>query len=208
MLLNQDGIRRLRAFCDQLQEKCWQIKEKTLIQKGKCEDGKEVQAEYKHKTAQMADNEVRELQLHLEKLKKILNEACVNSYNLQLAQFEVENYMHDIKEESDAVVRQNRLRAAVSALFAFLRVNHSDKGFRVLAKDWLANLVAILLENASVDDHLYLLNHILRCPPDFATWAAGFIQSPDPLSFSDVESVQSILNHCLTVISTILSPIP
>lgn len=43
---------------------------------------------------------------------------------------------------------------------------------------------------ASLPDHLFLINHILRCPPGVADWAIGFIQPLSPLRCKGVERKQ------------------
>lgn len=47
-----------------------------------------------------------------------------------------------------------------------------------------------LLRVASLPDHLFLINHILRCPPGVTDWAIGFIQPLSPLCCKGVERKQ------------------
>ena len=70
-----------------------------------------------------------------------------------------------------------------------------------------------LLRLADREDHLYLLNQILRCPAGIAKWAACHVQMIDvprpllPLP-SDQSALSSpLLDHYLAVLDMTLNPI-
>ena len=46
--------------------------------------------------------------------------------------------------------------------------------------------MAALLRVASLPDHQFILNHILRCPSGVAQWAIGYIQPLSPLHYKGV----------------------
>lgn len=56
----------------------------------------------------------------------------------------------------------SELRLCISVLFSFQRCLIRDAQFVKETRDWLGRLVAILLRIANYQDHLFLLNHILR----------------------------------------------
>lgn len=56
----------------------------------------------------------------------------------------------------------SELRLCISVLFSFQRCLIRDAQFVKETRDWLSRLVAILLRVANYQDHLFLLNHILR----------------------------------------------
>lgn len=69
--------------------------------------------------------------------------------------------------ESSAVSHQVshikiELRSAISVLFAFQRQPISDEGFVSFVRNYLNQLIAILVRVATWKDHLFILNHILR----------------------------------------------
>ena len=71
-----------------------------------------------------------------------------------------------------------------------------------------------LLRLADREDHLYLLNQILRCPAGIAKWAACHVQMIDvprpllQLPSSDQSALSSpLLDHYLAVLDMTLNPI-
>lgn len=99
------------------------------------------------------------------------------------------------------------IRLCISVLFAFQRKLIRDIQFIKESRDWLSRLIAVLLRLATYQDHLFILNHILRCPSGVGSWACSFIQTPldETLLESPFSSYQ--INHVLTVLTIILSPI-
>lgn len=95
------------------------------------------------------------------------------------------------------------LRVVISILFNFLRRQLPDKEFGANVQNWLEHLVAIYLRLSTWQDHLFLIFHVLRCPPGISTWAATLIQIPHPI---DILSVDEI-NHCMALLKVLLLPV-
>lgn len=98
----------------------------------------------------------------------------------------------------------------VTVLFNFQRRVLKDGKFVTDTREWLSRLVAVLLRVATWQDHLFLLNHILRCPGGVMNWAKSFVQVPVPqkvsgLSFSPFND--PYLDHMITTLAVILLPI-
>ena len=71
--------------------------------------------------------------------------------------------------------------------------------------------VSSLLRLASVHEHLYLLNHLLRCPAGLSKWGAQLVQLPDLSCPGGVSAQQhgfggAMLDHTVTVLATVLLP--
>ena len=135
------------------------------------------------------------------------------------------------------------LRNCLNALFIFLRKPTNDERFYNDINTWLETLVetlvliingeeywqcygkrfvqsdiifsqvALLLRSASLPDHRFLLNHVLRCPPGVTRKMAHFIQ---PLLFlrspADGENDEylwhnPLLHHFVAMLATLLLPI-
>lgn len=54
------------------------------------------------------------------------------------------------------------LRLCISVLFSFQRKLIRDTVFLKETREWLSQLIAMLLRIANWQDHLFILNHILR----------------------------------------------
>ncbi|XP_014679500.1 PREDICTED: ectopic P granules protein 5 homolog [Priapulus caudatus] len=72
-------------------------------------------------------------------------------------------------------------------------------------QEWLTCMVSALLRIATYEDHLFILNHLLRCPPGLADWTAAFIQVLP--STGAGSQGQVAVDHALTVLATMTSPI-
>lgn len=68
---------------------------------------------------------------------------------------------------------------------------------------------ATLLRLADREDHLYLLNQILRCPAGVGKWAAACFQMIDvpPLQSEQTALGHPLLDHYLSLLDMTLSPI-
>lgn len=74
------------------------------------------------------------------------------------------------------------------------------------SREWLTDLVSVLIRVGSWKDHLFLLSHILRCPGSVGKWASAFIQFPRSATYCDPFS-NPIINHMMTVMSILLQPV-
>lgn len=106
----------------------------------------------------------------------------------------------------------HNIRVTISILFYFLRRLVPDSVFSSDVKAWLSKVAAIYVRLATWQDHLFLIYHVLRCPPGIASWATPIVQIPassdrnakdDALAspFANAE-----INHCVTFLKVLLMP--
>lgn len=98
------------------------------------------------------------------------------------------------------------IRVTISVLFSFLRRQVPDKEFSNDIKKWLEKLIALYVRTATWHDHLFLIYHVLRCPPGVAAWAVSFIQMPTTKSMETVPFANDEINHCMTFLKVLLMP--
>ena len=75
--------------------------------------------------------------------------------------------------------------------------------------------VAVLLRVASLADLVFLLNHMLRCPPGFASKIAYFIQFPVPKFKTQGYNVVNepyywdnpLVHHFVAMLAAVLQPV-
>ena len=61
---------------------------------------------------------------------------------------------------------------------------------------------------ATLYDHLFLLNHIMRCPAGVGRWAAGYIQPALPVTdLLETSFDNPFLDHLITILATVLLPV-
>ena len=68
-----------------------------------------------------------------------------------------------------------------------------------------------LLRVATFEDHLFVLNHILRCPAGVSQWGVELVQCPVCPMSSPVAMQSGVsnvgLDHIITALATVLMPI-
>lgn len=98
----------------------------------------------------------------------------------------------------------------ITILFNFQRRVLKDGKFVTDTREWLSKLVAILLRVATWQDHLFLLNHILRCPGGVMNWAKSFVQAPVRPNATELCSSpfnDPYLDHMIATLAVMLLPI-
>jgi len=61
-----------------------------------------------------------------------------------------------------------------------------------------------------MEDHIFLLSHVLRCPAGIAKWAGGYIQPVSPVYPSEDPSASwasLLLDHFVTMLAMVLRPV-
>lgn len=78
------------------------------------------------------------------------------------------------------------------------------KSFLEESRQWISDLISVLLRIAEWKDHLFILNHLIRCPGGVSKWAVSFVQMPCSTistdAFNDAE-----INHILCIMNILLS---
>lgn len=113
------------------------------------------------------------------------------------------------KYDASSLDALNEMRITISILFGFLRRQVPDKEFSNDIKKWLEKLAAFYVRMATWQDHLFLIYHVLRCPPGIASWAIPLIQLPRTCtnkSPTTTPFVSDDINHCMTFLKVLLLP--
>lgn len=107
---------------------------------------------------------------------------------------------------ADVLEIMREIRVTISILFSFLRRQVPDKEFSHDIKKWLEKLTANYIRIATWQDHLFLIYHVLRCPPGVASWATSLIQMPLAKSNETLPFVCDEINHSMTFLKVLLMP--
>lgn len=117
------------------------------------------------------------------------------------------------------------LRDCLSVLLIFERRPKFDEIFSQYVRQCIECILPFLLRVASYADHLFILNHLLRCPPGISNWAAKYIQFQPLVQISKTNTndelltipttnsqkpsvkIATLLDHFLTMLSTLMFPI-
>ena len=238
LIVNAMDLEALKKECEEHQNNLWMVETSVVSENGECQDGNPVSASHEYKVSQFSKMALSSLTRSLASIKELVNEVhSLNSYSAEVFRRQIEHYVQSVAHSCPELERLphnapvnlrlgeqpphtaaciSELRMCIAILFTFQRRLIKDTQFVSDTRDWLSHLVAVLLRVASWRDHLFILNHVLRCPADVGSWAAGYIQAipPPPLSFVDSPYSSypspfssSELDHMVTVLATILLPV-
>ncbi|KAL4226903.1 Ectopic P granules protein 5 [Mactra antiquata] len=223
----------LKTYEEEYRKSCnevWITETKTQTVKGMCGDNFHCTATHTYCQAHVDYNALSRMTLNLKNIQdQIHNELSLHSYSDQLSRLQVESYIHNLyvsspdlrdipknfpvtacDRQSDNVTHQiQKLQECISILFTFHRLPIDDKVFRTDLQTWTERMVSTLLRVGTYEDHLCILNQIMRCPAGIGSWAAHLVQVPSIPSNENLTFLMfgnSCLDHVITGLSTVLIP--
>uniref|UniRef100_A0A8C5Z0J9 Ectopic P-granules 5 autophagy tethering factor n=1 Tax=Marmota marmota marmota TaxID=9994 RepID=A0A8C5Z0J9_MARMA len=196
LLLAEAELLTLTSDCQNAKSRLWHFKEEQLSVQGICADQVKVSGYHRYQRVEMNENALGELKkLFDAKCEHLHQTLALHSYTSVLSRLQVESYIYSLLNSSAvlrslAVHQQGRaskqidsvpsdlcqLKECISVLFMFTRRVNEDTQFHEDILLWLQKLVSVLQKVGCPGDHLFLLNHILRCPAGVSKWAVPFIQ--------------------------------
>ncbi|XP_051865986.1 ectopic P granules protein 5 homolog isoform X2 [Pristis pectinata] len=178
-----------------IRKRLWTFKEEQLTIQGVCADQAKVTTYYRFQTVEMNNSVLGELKRVLDiKADHLHQTMTLHAYTSVVSRLQVESYIYRLLNSSPtfravAVLQKQvdqevdcsysdlqLLKESISVLFSFTRRIIEDGQFHSDILLWLQKLVAVLHRVGSSADHLFLLNHILRCPAGVSKWAAPFVK--------------------------------
>ncbi|VDH94339.1 Hypothetical predicted protein, partial [Mytilus galloprovincialis] len=227
-LIQSEGeIKVLHEQYTAIKEQSWVTSKHFVTAKGPCGDGVTCKANHQYEMIDFDDDAFKRLKKSLETIRENLQtKLSLHSYSSQLARLQVESYIHNLFITSPLLRdipsnappqalglhspnnqhQINRLRDCITVLYMFHRRPVSDNEFVINTRGWTQRLVSALVKVASFDDHMFILNHILRCPAGVGTWAANFIQMP-AIPQSVTSFGNPALDHYIACLALVLTPI-
>ncbi|XP_033099652.1 ectopic P granules protein 5 homolog isoform X3 [Anneissia japonica] len=213
----------------------WISQENHITANGRCADGFKVSQTVTYSTVEFNYMKLHEVERTLKLIRSFAHDTlslCL--YTAQLSRLQIESYLyflitknptlesinkyspitaHLVGESSREDQQQiERLRQCISVLFAFQRRPTQDQVFIDVTREWLKRLIAILLRLASIPDHLFILNHLLRCPAGLDQWATSFLQVyPPPQGYISGPLGSTwgspLLDHFVDMLDYLMSPV-
>ncbi|XP_046571414.1 LOW QUALITY PROTEIN: ectopic P granules protein 5 homolog [Haliotis rubra] len=224
----EEDVKGLQSNYVKLQEEMWITTTKSISAQSMCGDGSKVSTTHLYETCKLNEDSLHSMQVTLQTIRdQIQEELTLHAYSSQLSKLQVESYLHNLfmnspglrdipkntpvhasaSHRADVQHQVQKLRDCISVLFVFHRRPIKDVEFVTNIRQWTDRLVAALLRVATFDDHLFTLNHILRCPAGVGKWATKLIQVPEPGSNSMQGAFGSpVLDHLVTALATVLFP--
>nr|XP_012645766.1 ectopic P granules protein 5 homolog isoform X1 [Microcebus murinus] len=196
LLLAEAELLTLTSDCQNAKSRLWHFKEEQMSVQGICADQVKVSGYHRYQRVEMNENALGELKKLFDAKSEHLHQTlALHSYTSVLSRLQVESYIYGLLNSS-AVLRSLaihqqgqaskqtesipsdlcQLKECISVLFMFTRRVNEDTQFHDDILLWLQKLVSVLQRVGCPGDHLFLLNHILRCPAGVSKWAVPFIQ--------------------------------
>ena len=217
----------------------WEFTTKTAKGVGQCRDKTRVTRTHEFQHAEMNMEQLQTLEaLSSDMRTHLLREVSLKAAHSEYERLEIVSYLshllssceeyralssdHPVRASDPSLLNfvtetQNGcLRDCLSVLFIFERRPRTDETFHQLVRGWISSLLSHLLRAASYSDHLFTLNHLLRCPPGVGDWGASYIQFHPLLSLSKQSGqmpynqgygLSPLSDHFLTMLATLLLPV-
>ncbi|XP_035829150.1 ectopic P granules protein 5 homolog isoform X2 [Aplysia californica] len=227
----EEDIHSLQKNYSGLQKELWQFQMKTITVQGQCADQAKVTINHSYEQCLLNDEAVNKMGYTLETIRsQITDNLSLFAYSAQISALQVESYIHDLYV-SCPIIRDipknapiqsrlqvlpqeehqiQRLKDCISILFMFHRKPTLDGEFINNIRQWTVRLTSSLLRVATFSDHLFILNHLLRCPSGVGRWAAELVQLPVLTPVSSAPHQQTfggpLLDHTITALATVLLP--
>lgn len=220
----------------------WTVNKKILKKTGQCRDHNRVTRTHEYESAEIDQQELQTLEVITGDLSTHLHrEVSLKASHCEYERLEIVSYLSSLLQSceefrnlsSDNPVRatdpavlhfitetqNSSLRDCLSVLFIFERRPRTDPVFHGLVRHWTTALLSHLLRTATYSDHLFIMNHFLRCPPGVGAWGAPYIQfqplleltrqsmSGQTMPYNQGYNLSPLSDHFLTMLATLLLPV-
>ncbi|XP_078530871.1 ectopic P granules protein 5 homolog [Lissotriton helveticus] len=196
LLLAETELQGMTSDLENLSSRLWTFIDEHLTLQGICSDQSKVTGYHHYKKVEMNESVLEDLRKLMELKSEHLHQILVlHAYTSVLSRLQVESYIYGMLSSSPAlrsvaIQQQKRgpqrqssigsdldhLKECISVLFSFTRRVIDDVQLQNDILLWLQKLVSVLHKVGSPGDHMFVLNHILRCPAGVKEWASPFVQ--------------------------------
>ncbi|XP_072849080.2 ectopic P granules protein 5 homolog isoform X1 [Pogona vitticeps] len=196
LLLAEAEQQALAADCRNTKGRLWTFQDEQQSVQAVCADQCKVSGHHRYQTVAMNEGALGDLKRLFETQAEHVHQTlALHCYTSVLSRLQVESYLYGLLSGSPSLramgVQQEEpalkegestssdlgaLKECISVLFSFTRRLVEDAQFQNDVLSWLRRLVSVLQRVGSPGDHLFVLNHILRCPAGVSKWAVPFIQ--------------------------------
>ncbi|XP_013408243.1 ectopic P granules protein 5 homolog isoform X1 [Lingula anatina] len=213
------------------EEMVWVTSEHIATAQGTCLDKVSVSENHQYLQVTFDDKVAGDINKSLSSIRTALYDSlALHAYSAQLSRLQVESYIHQLyincpflqeiprnapvqaflpeQRSPQADQQMSMLKKCISILFLFQRRPVKDEQFTQDARMWLTRLVASLLRIATLEDHWFILNHVLRCPAGVGKWASNYIQLVQPrLSRGQSSLGGPLLDNFIAMLATLMLPV-
>lgn len=110
-----------------------------------------------------------------------------------LQMLSISTLIQEIIDNSSVTPRRDELRLTLTTLFHFVVKQTATKDFRENVKNWLERILVVFNKFSLLDDQLFLMSHILRCPTEAALQVVKAVNISQPGKAFDAEVIDDWL---------------
>ncbi|XP_034233842.1 ectopic P granules protein 5 homolog isoform X2 [Thrips palmi] len=234
LVINHMELEANKKESKEKQSHLWILETTTITESGECQDGNPVSASHVYQMSKLNRPTLSQLRRILAGMRELVNIThSLDAYSCEAARLQIEGLIQNVAQSCPELlsISENSgasltlgphtsnleksvmdLRTCIAILFSFQRRPMRDERFVRDTQDWLSRLVAILVRIGNWQDHMFLLNHVLRCPAGVGQWASNFVQTPVPQYCPSSPGANSpfdspYIDHVMVALATIILPI-
>ncbi|OQR75216.1 ectopic P granules protein 5-like [Tropilaelaps mercedesae] len=222
------------AKVKELREFVWSMGRGQVSAYDRCGDNTQIEKSHEYEIANYQRHQAARLKGTLRELTNLLRtEFARRSHLAQILKTQIEQVLnkglfpfraihktatvpkigkHQWGREQESA--KESLRVSISILFCFTRRPFKDTECVEEIRNWLRSAVAVLLRVAGLEDHFFILSHVLRSPAGIAKWAVDLVQMPPIETWNTQEDWNNIrfqpnqvFDYPMLALSLICSPV-
>lgn len=190
-------LAQLRESFPKLRKKIWTVHNTTSTFSGRCDCNMLVtqSVSVSYRTGAYHDNWAASFKDSLTNYATICCATQRGKVILRdLQQLQISALVQEIVANSAVSPRRDELRVALTTLFHFAVKKTATRDFRERVKGWLERILVVFNRASLLDDQLFLVSHILRCPTEAALQVVKAVNIvPQPGRGVDAEAIDDWL---------------
>lgn len=169
-----------------------------------CGDNVYLKRSVLYEQANFDRNLAKEIDDTLRQLRTIIYQQYVAlKYQTLWYKMKIDLYVADVLVDNRT---SKKLLHTIEVLFNFQRYRTRDQLFYTYTRQLLKQAIDLVYKYGNYNETLFIINHVLRCPPGIHQWATSFVRFLLPTSF-DLLCSPMYIRYVAHFLATLLFPI-
>ncbi|CAF0898086.1 unnamed protein product [Adineta steineri] len=169
-----------------------------------CGDNVYLKRSILYEQANFDRNLAKEIEDTLKQLRTIIYQQYVAlKYETLWYKMKIDTYINNLLLANKTT---KKLLHTIEVLFNFQRYRTRDTLFYTYTRQLLKQTIDIVYKYGNYNETLFIINHVLRCPPGIHQWATNFVRFLLPTSF-DILCSPMYIRYVAHFLATLLFPI-
>ena len=182
----------------------WSFSSEKIESGAYCGDNVYLKRSILYEQANFDRNLAKEVQDTLKQLRTIIYQQYVAlKYETLWYKMKLDIYIYNLITINRTT---KKLLYTIEILFNFQRYRTADNLFYTYTRQLLKQIIDVVYQYGNYNETLFIINHVLRCPPGIHQWAMNFVRFLLPISF-DVLCSSRYIRYVAHFLATLLFPI-